>query len=261
MKFTAEQVRQYRENGFVFVEGLIPADEIAAVRREIETLVGQKRPEVIVETDGRTVRSVLNAHLFNAVLHQLCRHESLVEPSMQLLESPVYIFQSIFNVKRAFDGQQWQWHQDYPTYKMDDKMPEPRAVNALVFIDDVNQFNGPLMVVPGSQLFKTEMPEVDRTVTTYPHGRYPSVDWVKPVMATNGIVAPVGRAGSVVFMDIMTVHGSAANMSPWHRSILSLTLNSIENKATGTVRGPAVCHDYAPITPVRGRDLLATARA
>jgi ectoine hydroxylase len=261
MKFTADQVSQYRRDGYVFVEGLIPDEEIAAVRREIESLVGQDRPEVILEADGKTVRSVLNAHLFSRVLDRLCRNERIVEPTMQLLDSPVYIFQSIFNVKRAFDGQQWQWHQDYPTYKMDDKMPEPQAVNALVFIDDVNNFNGPLMMVPGSQLFKMEMPEVDTSVTTYPHGRYPSVDWVKPVMATNGIVAPTGRAGSVVFMDIMTVHGSAANMSPWHRSILSLTLNSTANKATGTVRGRAICHDYTPIVPARGRELLATASA
>src|SRR5262245_12046879 len=127
MKFSADQVRQYRDKGYVFSEGLLPAAEMAAVRREIEGLVGQDRPEVILEADGKTVRSVLNAHLFSPVLDHLCRHESVVEPSVQILGSPVYIFQSIFNVKRAFDGQQWQWHQDYPTYKVDDKMPEPRA--------------------------------------------------------------------------------------------------------------------------------------
>ena len=150
---------------------------------------------------------------------------------MQILGSAVYIFQAILNVKRAYDGAQWQWHQDYPTYKMDDKMPEPRAVNVLIFVDDANELNGPFMMAPGSQTHETEIPEVDDSITTYPHGRYPDVDWVKPIMEQNGIVASrQGRYRRI--HDLMTVHGSGVNMSPWHRSIVSLTLNSVENPAT-----------------------------
>jgi len=261
MRLSEDETREYRDKGYLFFAELIPAQEIAVAREELAKLVGEKRKSVILEADGKTVRSVLNPHLYNPVLDRLCRHERVIEPVMQLVGGPVYIFQSIVNVKRAFDGQQWQWHQDYPTYKVDDLMPEPRGVNALIFVDDVTEFNGPLMMVPGSQAHATEIPDVDTSVTTYPRGRYPSVDWVKPVMARNGIVAPKGKAGSVVFMDLRTVHGSGPNMSPWHRSVLSLTLNSVENKATGTVRGDAICHDYAPIRPVPGAELLALARA
>ena len=41
------------------------------------------------------------------------------------------------NAKAAFDGDVWQWHQDYGTWKRDDEMPEPRAMNIAVFLDDV----------------------------------------------------------------------------------------------------------------------------
>ena len=260
MKLTDRQIHEYRKDGFVLVPDLFSAEAIAIVRDEVPKLVAEVRDSVIMEADGKTVRSILNPHLYNDVFDRLCRHEKLVEPVMQIVESPVYIFQSILNVKRAFDGAQWQWHQDYPTYKIDDKMAEPRAVNALIFVDDVTEYNGPTMMVPGSQDYATEIPDVDTSVTTYPHGRYPDVEWVKPVMAMNGIVAPKGRRGSVVFMDLLTVHGSGPNMSPWHRSILSLTLNSVENKATGTVRGAAVCHDYTPIDPLPIGAILEAAK-
>ena len=49
------------------------------------------------------------------------------------------------NAKAAFDGDVWQWHQDYGTWKRDDEMPEPRAMNIAVFLDDVTAANGPLL--------------------------------------------------------------------------------------------------------------------
>lgn len=47
------------------------------------------------------------------------------------------------NAKAAFDGEVWQWHQDYGTWARDDGMPEPRAMNISVFIDEVMPINGP----------------------------------------------------------------------------------------------------------------------
>ena len=62
----------------------------------------------------------------------------------------------------------WQWHQDFPTYYHDDQMPEPRAVNALVFIDEVREFNGPLMIIPASHKAPAYETTVDDTTTSYP---------------------------------------------------------------------------------------------
>ncbi len=261
MTLTDEQIALYNEQGYLFVPEAIPAAEIAVVRDHVSDLVGEQRDAVIAEADGKTIRSVLNGHLYDDILDRFIRHEAVIAPAMQLVGTPLYTFQSILNVKRAFDGAQWQWHQDYPTYKVDDGMKDTRAVNAMIFVDEVTEFNGPLMMVPASHasLFMPEIPEYDTKITTYPHGRYPDVEWVKPVMQSNGLVAPKGPAGSIIFMHLLTVHGSGPNMSPWHRSVMSLTLNSVENKAEGTVRGPAVCHDYTPIRPLPGSALLELA--
>ena len=129
---------------------LISQPDIVGVRDELDGLCRLARDEVIFENDGRTVRSVMNPQAFSDVFGRFVRHPALLGPVRQLLERDVYLFQCVLNMKRPFDGAVWQWHQDFPTYFHDDEMPEPRAVNALVFIDEVREFNGPLMIIPAS---------------------------------------------------------------------------------------------------------------
>ena len=80
----------------------------------------------------------------------LAHHPRLVEPLQQVFGESVYVHQFKLNAKAAFEGDVWQWHQDYGTWARDDGMPEPRAMNIAVFLDEVHPFNGALMLVPGS---------------------------------------------------------------------------------------------------------------
>src|SRR6516164_5078089 len=50
----------------------------------------------------------------------------------------------------AFEGDVWQWHQDYGTWARDDGMPQARAMNIAVFLDEVMPINGALMLIPKS---------------------------------------------------------------------------------------------------------------
>jgi ectoine hydroxylase len=45
-----------------------------------------------------------------------------------------------------------------------------------------------------------------------------------------GIDTPTGKAGSVLFFDCNTMHGSAGNISPYPRSNLFFVYNSVENR-------------------------------
>ena len=69
---------------------------------------------------------------------------------MQLLGGQVYMHQYKVNAKAAFDGEVWQWHQDYGVWQRDDEMPEPRAMNIAVFLEEVTAANGPLLFIPKS---------------------------------------------------------------------------------------------------------------
>ena len=56
---------------------------------------------------------------------KLARHPRMVKPVMQIYGDALYMHQFKINGKAAFDGDVWQWHQDYGTWKNDDLMPEP----------------------------------------------------------------------------------------------------------------------------------------
>ncbi len=74
------------------------------------------------------------------------------------------------NGKMAFEVDDWQLHQDNGTWINDD-MLEPRAMNVAIFMDDVNQYNGPLMFILGSQKCGVLKAGHDLTTTGYPYGR------------------------------------------------------------------------------------------
>ena len=102
------------------------------------------------EKGSDAVRTNFAAHMYSEPFARLARHPRMVEPVMQIFGEDVYMHQFKINGKMAFDGDVWQWHQDYGTWKNDDLMPEARAMNVAIFLDEVNEFNGPLMFIPGS---------------------------------------------------------------------------------------------------------------
>ena len=241
------QLCNYSNEGYVFVPELLPLAEISAVMTQLPELCTLERPEVIFEKDSQTVRSLMNIHTYSKAADKLIRNQSIIDPVKQILDSDVYVFQCILNLKRAFAGDIWQWHQDFSTYLIDDGMPANRLVNVLIFMNEVNEFNGPLMLVPGSHRGEAIMNNVDDTTTPYPI-RALNNRQVASAIEVNGVVAPKGPAGSVIFANANIIHGSASNMSPWDRALISLTLNSVENKHRGSVRPDwVVMNNFSPV--------------
>ena len=241
------QLCNYSNEGYVFVPELLPLAEISAVMTQLPELCALQRPEVIFEKDSQTVRSLMNIHTYSKAADKLIRNQSIIDPVKQILDSDVYVFQCILNLKRAFAGDIWQWHQDFSTYLIDDGMPANRLVNVLIFMNEVNEFNGPLMLVPGSHRGEAIKNDVDDTSTPYPI-RALNNRQVASAIEVNGVVAPKGPAGSVIFANANIIHGSASNMSPWDRALISLTLNSVENKHRGSVRPDwVVMNNFSPV--------------
>ena len=133
----------------------------------------------------------------------------MVEPVVQLFGEDVYMHQFKINGKQAFDGDVWQWHQDYGTWLNDDQMPEARAMNVAIFLDEVNEFNGPLMFIPGSHKLGVLDAQHDPAPPAIRSGRStttPSASWCE----RGGIVAPKGPAGSMILFHGCLVHASTS---------------------------------------------------
>lgn len=232
--------QEYEARGYVFRPDLLTAAEVAILNGELDRILAAPRDErrVILEMDERTPRTVVNPQLWNAVYGRLVRHPKLVAAAADLLGEGVYAWQMGINCKAAFNGDIWFWHQDYPAYRKDDHIPEPRMVNALVFLDEVSHLNGPLMLVPGSQRLTDDMPEHTDQGTSYAF-RYTTREVIEQEVRRAGIEVPTGPAGSVIFMNVNTLHGSGANLSPWSRRLITLTYNAMSNKATARSVRPA----------------------
>jgi ectoine hydroxylase len=160
------------------------------------------------------------------------------------------------NAKAAFDGEVWQWHQDYGTWARDDGMPEPRAMNISVFIDEVM-----LMLIPRSHKHGTLAAGHDKQTTSYPLWTLEH-DTVSRLVDEGGIVAPTGKPGSVLMFHGNLVHGSAGNITPYPRKIVYLTLCAVSNHIRKPTRPEWIAHqDFTPIETVADDALLNYARS
>lgn len=256
VKLTSEQTGKFDTDGYVFLENVFSPEEISIVNSEVAQIFAMRREEVWREKDGEAVRTAFAAHQYNDVFAALGAHPRLIEPVMQLLGGPVYIHQNKINGKAAFDGDVWQWHQDYGTWARDDLMPEARAMNIALFLDDVTEFNGPLMFIPKSHREGKLEAGHDLQTTSYPLWTLDKAT-VTRLANEGGMVAPRGKAGSVLLFHCNLVHASPPNISPWNRTILYLSLCHVDNHIRQFKRPEWVAHrDFTPIEPLADDCLL-----
>lgn len=259
MKLTTEQIEQFNTEGWLLLPELFSSEEIDLLRREAIAIYDERRPEVWREKNGAP-RTAFAAHTYNEAFRLLGAHPRMIGPVEQVFGEHVYMHQYKINAKSAFTGEVWQWHQDYGTWKRDDGMPESRAMNISVFLDDVMPINGPLMLVPRSQTAGDLKASHDLETTSYPLWTLDE-ETVTRLVAEGGIVAPTGKAGSMLMFHGNLVHGSAGNITPYPRKIVYLTLNACSNFIRTPTRPEFIAHqDFRPIEPVADDALVRLAR-
>jgi phytanoyl-CoA hydroxylase len=219
MALTAAQIYRYRTEGYVAVENVITAEQIATGRRLIEEFIEKSR--AVTHNDSvfdleddhcataphvRRIKSPAQAHPFFAeLLHSdpvLDLIESLIGPDIRALGSKL-------NLKTGSGGAAVEWHQDFAfhPHTNDD-------VLALgIAFDDSTLSNGCLHVVPGSHTG----PMLDH------HQDGVFVGAIDPTTAPVDLrrAVPIElAAGSASIHHGRTLHGSAANKSAQPRRLL-----------------------------------------
>lgn len=237
-RLTPEDLRQYENSGYLFAEGLLQAEEISSLTDEFRRLARapdlRESEELITEPDSDEVRSIFRVHRLSQVFDWLARDTRILDVARQILGSEAYLHQSRVNLKPGFHGKEFYWHSDFETWHVEDGMPRMRALSASIALTDNYPFNGPLMLIPGSH--KTFVPCVGSTPKDHYRQSLKKQEYgvpdqvsLKRLADQGGIVAPTGPAGSVVFFDCNTMHGSNSNISPFARSNVFFVYNSVEN--------------------------------
>ena len=246
MKLTPQQLDQFDRDGYLFFPSLFTQAEITPLLDEVPRLYAQQRPENVLEKSG-VVRTNFAAHMYSKPFATLARHPRMLEPVMQMYGEKLYMHQFKINGKMAFDGDVWQWHQDYGTWVNDDHMPEPRAMNVAIFLDEVNEFNGPLMFIPGSHKLGVIEASHDLTTTSYPLWTI-NHDTIAKLVDRGGIVAPKGPPGSMIMFHSCLVHASTSNLSPWNRVAVYLSVCAVSNHIRRFKRPEYIAHrDFTPL--------------
>ena len=259
MKLNDAQLKQFEDEGWIFLPDCFSEEEVEVLKAEAENIYAEDREEVWRETSGAP-RTAFAAHTYNEAFGILGRHPRLIEPLEQVWGEPVYMHQYKINAKAKFTGDVWQWHQDYGTWARDDGMPKPRAMNIAVYMDEVFPFNGPLMLIPKSHKHGVLAAGHDVTTTSYPLWTLDE-DTVEKLVDEGGLVAPTGKPGGVLMFHGNLVHGSAGNITPFPRKIVYLTLNAVSNAIQKPTRPEWIAHqDFTPIVPCSDDALLEYAR-
>lgn len=233
-----EQLSAYERDGFLLCEGLFDQEEVQELLEDVRRMSADPTvaglDEAITEKGGEDVRSIFRVHELSDTVGRLVREPRVLDVARQILGSEVYIHQSRANMKPGFTGKEFYWHSDFETWHVEDGMPAMRAVSCSVLLSDNNACNGPLMLVPRShQQFIScvgETPEehYKESLKKQEYG-VPDPCSLGLLVNNGGIVPITAPAGSVVFFDCNTMHGSASNISPWPRANVFVVYNSVEN--------------------------------
>ena len=231
-----QELEFFEKSGFHHSTSLFSASDAAELLAESGRLSAgaQPGPGVVIEPESDVVRSLFRIHESNELFRSVAQDARLVAVAEQLLGSEVYIHQSRINFKPAFDGKEFFWHSDFETWHIEDGMPRMRAVSVSISLTENNEFNGPLMVVPGSHqtyvrcVGATPENHFEQSLRKQEYG-VPSREAMHRLVEHGGIAAPKGPPGSGVFFECNLMHGSGGNLSPYPRTNLFIVYNSVDN--------------------------------
>ncbi len=252
MRLTPAQLEQFDREGYLFFPAHFSTEETRTLTDAVPELYARREDYNVREKGKDAVRTNFAAHMYSEPFAKLARHPRMIEPVQDLFGEKLYMHQFKINGKMAFEGDVWQWHQDYGTWLNDDMMPTERAMNVAIFLDDVNEYNGPLMFIPGSHKKGVVDAKHDLTTTSYPLWTVDNKLIAQLVERAGGkqggIVSPKGPAGSMILFHSCLVHSSSANLSPFNRVSVYLSLCAVSNHIRRHKRPEYIAHrDFTPI--------------
>lgn len=233
-----EVLSRYERDGYLWFEGFFSRERTEPFFQELKELAEDSElmnsDRVIRDPGSNELRSVFAMHELSRRFNELTRDPRILGMVRQLLGGDVYIHQSRINDKFGFQGNGFNWHSDFETWHAEDGMPRMRAVSASIMLTDNNEFNGPLMLIPGSHHYFVP----SRGTTPKDNWKHslksqrlgvPSQQNLADLAEAGGIQAPKGPPGSLLLFECNTLHASNKNLSPWPRSNLFFVYNSVDN--------------------------------
>lgn len=247
MQLTVTELEAYQRDGYVVVEDLLAAEEVAALRERVREYTHGGRPlngikvqveprvergELTVEHPGDGIRKIDFLVQNDDLFRQLGLHENIVAILGQILGPDIKLFRNSLLLKPPEVGSAKGMHQDSPYWPI-----EPMELCSCWFtLDDATAENGTMAVIPGGHK-RGPLPHVHVTDDYVVDERY--YDMAETVLT------PI-RAGGGLFFHSLLPHYTAPNRSSKWRRAIALSYMSAHSRYTGEGEGPVYF-------PVKGR--------
>ena len=216
---SADDLTFYRENGYLMIENAVSDEHLEALRRVTYDFIEQSRQvtdsnDIFDLDEGhgpatpRLTRIKL-PHKQHPIYDTVLRSARMQGYFQALLGPNVTLQTSKLNTKAPGGGAAVEWHQDWAFY--------PHTNDDMLafglMLEDVDEANGPLMVIPGSHK--------GPLLSHHNNGVFAgAVDPADPDFHFDQAVTLTGKAGSMTVHHARTLHGSAPNRSDRARLIL-----------------------------------------
>jgi ectoine hydroxylase-related dioxygenase (phytanoyl-CoA dioxygenase family) len=225
---TRQQVESYRRDGYLMIESVLDARELATLRQVTDDLVAASRAvtqhndiydlEPTHSTREPRVRRIKEPHNAHPAYREIAFSKKIAAMLEPLLGSSGVRFQTgKLNMKAAGYGAAVEWHQDWAFY--------PHTNDDLLaiglYLDDCGPDNGPLMVIPGSHTGPIADHHSSGVFCGAIDPASSDIDFSKAVMLT-------GPAGSMTIHHVRMVHGSALNTSGRPRRLLLYQYTAVD---------------------------------
>ena len=206
----AQQMVQFREQGYLVFEKLIAGDKLSYYLSAFDELVEKGRQltepaeHFSLEIDEQKVpipgmlHKVQGVCLAEPRILELAKEKAILDIVEELLGPNLDVFGTKFFPKLAGGGTSTHWHQDNFYFGTN----SDQVISCGIYLQDADEENGCLQVVPGS--YSQQIAEHEHEPGT--HGSWTRVD------ETQAVMLPV-PAGTVVLFSANLLHGTADNAS------------------------------------------------
>ena len=224
---TPDEVRFYHREGYLLVEDVFDAEEVAELNRVTDSYIERSRGVAASDSlfdlaphhtaKNPVVRRIKNPVAVDEAYARAARKERLLDIVECLVGPGVRFDHSKMNIKTIGGQAAIDWHQDWAFYPHtnDDLL----AVG--LYLGDCTLENGPLMVIPGSH----RGPVLDH----HHEGLFVGSCRAGELGALADDAVPLaGRAGSITIHHVRTLHGSLENRLNRDRRLLLMCYMAID---------------------------------
>jgi ectoine hydroxylase len=232
-------INSYQENGYA----LLP--EVINELPDFETLIDQDT-EKVYEKDECTLRSIYGFQNNSAFIEWLKSCSLIKEITQTLLGEQVYLHQTKVNIKNQNESSIWPYHRDFPFWKVFDHFPDNQFLNVVVYLDDVFEGSGELIVIPKSHKVFLPREAQDENIDYSLEGSASSdllfsfsSDELDMFGSSYGLDSTIGGKGSLLLFNPNLIHGSGSSSIDFSRKIMIITFNACSNLPNGVSSRPS----------------------